>query len=312
MLRIEFAALNYNQPEKNRYAYRLEGFDTDWVYTDLALVTYTNLNEGEYLFRVKAANNDGIWNETGTHLQIRVIPNINKRWYFKPALILLAVFITTGITRYRHRQRNRLEAFRESLARDLHDEMGSTLSSIRFFSEYAKSQLHNDQNDVNQLLTRISRSASALSESMQDIVWAMKRKNDQLEDLGTRMTEFGLRLLESRDIAFKTKIAPGFSGKSLSPEVRRNLYLIFKEAVNNAAKYAHASEVELLLQEKRKGHILLRISDNGRGFNLHELAASTGGNGLQNMHKRAEQIGGELQILSGTNAGTVVELLVKV
>jgi ligand-binding sensor domain-containing protein/two-component sensor histidine kinase len=308
---IEFAALNYNQPERNRYAYKLDGFNTDWVYTDLPSVSYTNLDGGEYRFRVKAANNDGVWNETGTYLKIKVIPALSRRWYFKPTIILLIALVIANISYYRRRQRDRLEHFREGLARDLHDEMGSTLSSIRFFSEFAGSQLRNDQAEVGQLLKRISHSASALSESMQDIIWAMKRKNDQLEDLATRMTEFGFRLLEARDIAFKTNISAGFSGKTLSPEVRRNLYLIFKEAVNNAAKYARATEVELRLEELKKGHILMRITDNGQGFNIHQLSVSTGGNGLHNMHKRAEQIGGEINILSGTNAGTMVEVKVK-
>ncbi|GJM32097.1 MAG: hybrid sensor histidine kinase/response regulator [Saprospiraceae bacterium] len=307
---IEFAALNFNQPTRNRYAYKLEGFNTDWVYTDLKIATYTNLDEGEYLFRVKAANNDGIWNETGAHVLVKVIPVMVKRWYFQVSMVLLTGLILFGIWHYRSQQRQRLEAFRESLARDLHDEMGSTLSSIRFFSEFAKQQVGDDIPEVTSLLQRISISATNLSESMQDIVWAMKRKNDQLEDLATRMTEFGLRLLEARDVAFKQNIGEGFSGKSLPAEVRRNLYLIFKEAVNNAAKYADATVVELSLNLK-KGILLMEISDNGKGFNLTDTPAGNGGNGLQNMQKRAEEIGGTAEVYSEKDIGTRVVVKVK-
>lgn len=308
---IEFAALNFNQPKANRYAYKLEGFNNDWTYTDLHQATYTNLDEGEYLFRVKAANNDGTWNETGTYLLIKVTPLVVQRWYFKLFLLLITALIIFGIWYYRSQQRRRLEIFRESLARDLHDEMGSTLSSIRFFSEFARQQLSADKGEVSALLGRISTSASSLSESMQDIVWAMKRKNDQLEDLAARMTEFGLRLLEARDIDFKTRIDPGFSGKSLSPEVRRNLYLIFKEAVNNAAKYAEATEVELSLSLK-KGLLFMKVRDDGKGIDISFGHEGKGGNGLYNMKKRAEEIGGKLEIFSDKTMGTWIEVEIRV
>jgi len=305
---VEFSALNFNQPERNRYAYILEDFDKDWNYTDRPVATYTNLDGGEYLLRLKAANNDGVWNETGALLRVRVIPPLVKRWYFRLFLLLLLGGLLFGIWWYRRSQRRRLDAFRESLARDLHDEMGSTLSSIRFFSEFALQQTVGDKPQVASVLQRISESASALSESMQDIVWAMKRKTDQLEDLSARMTEFGLRILEARNVRFTVQVNDGFSGKQLTPEQRRNVYLIFKEAVNNAAKYAGATEVTLFLALKKR-LLLMKISDDGKGFTL---LANNGGNGLQNMRNRAEEIGGKLEVFSAPGEGTRVELRVRV
>ncbi len=309
---IEFAALNFNQPARNRYAYMLEGFNDDWVPSQLNQVTYTNLDEGEYWFRVKAANNDGVWNETGARIRIKVIPPLVRRWYFKIMVGIAGALGLLGFWYYRQNQRKRLENFRESLARDLHDDMGSTLSSIRFFSDFANQQVGGTKPEIASILQRISQSAGALSESMQDIVWAMKRKNDQLEDLAARMTEFGFRLLEARSIAFKTQIMEGFSGKNIRPEVRRNIYLIFKETVTNAAKYAGATEVELFLSLK-KGLLLMKISDNGIGFDLTKGPVLTaGGNGIPNMQKRAEEIGGTLEIISEKNIGTSVEVKVRV
>jgi signal transduction histidine kinase len=308
---IQFAALVFIQPRRNRYAYKLEGFDEDWVYTDRNFATYTNLDGGEYLFRVKAANNDGVWNEKGTELQVKVIPPLTERWYFFVLAGIFCTMILMSVWQYRRRQRRRLEAYRESLARDLHDEMGSTLSSIRFFGEYAKTQLDGHHPHVAAMLQRIILTAGALSESMQDIVWAMRRNNDQLEDLGVRMTDFGLRIFEARNIAFKTCISEEFSGKFLSPEARRNLYLIFKESVNNAAKYAAATEVQLSLSIK-KGWLLMEITDDGVGFTQGDsLSPGNGGNGLQSMRKRARDIGGTLEILTEKQRGTTIAVRVR-
>ena len=313
---IEFTALNFNQQERNRYAYLLEGFNEDWVFTERPVAVFTNLDGGDYLLRMKAANNDGIWNEQGIVLAIRVIPPFYKTWWFYVLTALAIAGIVAALLCYRWRQRRRLEIFRESLARDLHDEMGSTLSSIFFFSEFANQQIGNDKPSVTPVLQRIGQSASALSESMQDIVWAMKTQNDQLEDLTARMTEFGFGLLEARNMDFITHISMDFPGKHLHPQVRRNVYLIFKEALNNAAKYSKASEVELHIAMK-KGLLLMKISDNGQGFEMGSQnspsgAGGGGGNGLQNMRKRAADIGGNLEIFSKPGAGTRIELSVKV
>ncbi|MCK6690601.1 MAG: ATP-binding protein [Thermoanaerobaculia bacterium] len=307
MLTVEFAALNFSQPERNRYAYKLEGFDPDWNYTDRPVAIYTNLDGGEYILHLKACNNDGVWNETGTTLEFRVIPPIYERWYFYLALILLGAGITYAIARYRYLQRRRLDVFRQRLARDLHDEMGSTLSSIRFFSDFAQTQVAGAKPEALPVLQRISQSATALSESMQDIIWAMKNRQDHLEDIASRMTEFGLRLLEARGIRFKTRIDERFPVKRLAPEQRRNLYLIFKEAVNNAAKYAGCSEVELVFHTAN-GILTLEINDNGQGFDPDSKEA---GNGLYNMRQRAAEIGGRLEIISAPGKGTRVVLRVK-
>jgi len=308
---IEFAALSFNQQERNRYAYKLEGFNQDWVFTERPVATFTNLDGGQYLLRMKAANNDGVWNEQGVTLKIRVNPPFYTTWWFPVLLALAIAGVVAGLFWFRWQQQQRLERFRESLARDLHDEMGSTLSSIRFFSEFASQQIGQDKPLVTPVLQRISESASTLSEFMQDVIWAMKTKNDQLEDLAARMTEFGLYLLEARNVDFTTHVSEDFSGTQLQPEVRRNIYLIFKEAVNNAAKYSQATEVELQFTLK-KGLLLMVISDNGVGFEPDNLPAGGSRHGLQNMRLRAADIGGKLEIHSGIGKGTRIELRVKV
>jgi len=305
---VEFAALNFNQQERNRYAYQLEGFNKDWIFTDRPVATFTNLNGGTYTLHMKAANNDGVWNERGVDLQIRVNPSFYKTTWFPLTILVILGGMAFVFLWFRRQQRKRLEKFRESLARDLHDEMGSTLSSIRFFSEYAGQQIV-DKPHVTPMLQRISQSATNLSESMQDIIWAMQTDHDQLEDLTTHMMEFGFRLFEARNIKFITHITDGFSGTQLKPEIRRNVYLIFKEAVNNIAKYSEASQVEFDFAMK-EGSLVMRIKDDGKGFDMESIQAEGSGNGLKNMKRRAIEIGGKLDITSQPGIGTSIILAV--
>lgn len=308
---VEFAALNFNQQERNQYAYQLVGFNRDWVYTLHPVATFTNLDGGEYTLRMKASNNDGVWNEKGTNLRILVKPPFQKTQWFPIVIGMVLAMMAFGWLWLRRQQRRRIERFRETIARDLHDEMGSTLSSIRFFSDFAHQQVEQAKPEVVPVLQRISQSATNLSESLQDIIWAMKLDQDHLEDLTAHMTEFGYRLFEAKNILFKTHIREDIPGKQLRPEMRRNLYLIFKEAVNNAAKYARADLVELHFLLK-KGSILMKIVDNGEGFSTEEMEGETQGHGLKNMRRRAEEIGGQLKITSAPGAGTTVELKVSV
>lgn len=302
---LEFAALNYSQSDKNLYAYQLEGFDQDWNFTNQPIATYTNLDGGNYTLWVKAANNDEVWSEPIALTNLRVIPPFQRTWAFVILLILGVVGIVLLIFSYRTQQRRHVEVIRDRIARDLHDDVGSTLSSIRFFSEFARSKVINPE--VTPLLQRINESAAALSESLQDIIWTINSKNDQFEDLVTRMRQFGLRVLEVKNIHFNVQVAEDFSSTRLSIEQRRNIYLIFKEATINAAKYAEATEIKLDLKLQKK-QLKMVISDNGKGFDLQQV---TSGNGLLNMKKRAQEISGILNITSQPGAGTCIELNAK-
>jgi len=300
---FEFAALNYSQPEKNRYAYRLEGFDEEWTFTTQPIVIYTNLDGGDYTLEVRAANNDGIWSENTLCIPMRIIPPFHQTWYF-PALLALTVLLAgLLLAAYRRSQRQALELIRNRIARDLHDDMGSTLSSIRFFSEYARSKVAG-QEEVDSVLQRISSSAALLSESMQDIIWTINTRHDQLEDLVTRMRSFGIRMMEARQIDFVVRVSDGFRPARLNISQRRNIYLVFKEAINNAIKYSDCSRVTLFLTI-RSGHLKMIIEDNGKGFDPNHAEQ---GNGMENMEQRATEIGGTLQLRSRPGKGTCVEL----
>ncbi|WP_266364861.1 sensor histidine kinase [Tellurirhabdus rosea] len=305
---LEFTALSFSQPEKNRYAYRLDGVDPGWIETGSRRVTYANLDPGTYTFRVKAANNDGIWNERGATLQIRVQPAVYQTWWFRLGCLLLVAGLLYAVYRNRLQQRRRLEGIRDRIATDLHDDMGSTLSSIRIFSDVVQQQIAPVSPETVPILQRISSSATTLSESMQDIIWTIQTKYDSLDDVVTRMREFGLRMAEAKNIRFRMQVSEKFETLRLDVEQRRNLYLIFKESINNAVKYADCRNITVQIALLNK-HLSLTIEDDGKGF---DPATVRPGNGLPNLQKRAREINGQLTVHSAPGEGTRVVLLVRV
>lgn len=158
---VDFALLSYSLSEKNQYAYQLEGFDNQWTFSENRSATYTNLSPGNYTLKVKAANSDGIWNEKGAALTIHKIPYFYQNWWFTLLVMSLISGVIYAIYRYRETNRLRLEAIRNRIATDLHDDMGSTLSSIRIFSNVVQRQIAPVQPEAVPILQRISSSATA-------------------------------------------------------------------------------------------------------------------------------------------------------
>lgn len=303
---IEFAALNFSQPAKNKFAFRLEGYDTAWRFTNERTITLMNLEGGIHKLRVKAANNDSVWSEEMVY-SIKVIPPFHKTVWFRLLILAALGMIWWLILWYRKQQRKKLEQIRNRIATDLHDDMGSTLSSIRIFSDVAKKQIEEEKPETVQLLDRISQNATSLSENMQDIIWTIRSDNDTLDDLVSRMREFGLRVCDAKHIRFNVDVSKHFKTSRLNLEQRRNLYLIFKEALNNAVKYAGCSEMNLVLVQMGK-FLRMEISDNGKGFDPEKIKR---GNGLNNLAKRAAEIQGKLDILSQPGQGTTIRLLMR-
>jgi len=305
---FDFSAVNFTQPEKTVLSYKLEGFDQDWAETQQNLITYTNLDGGDYTLLVRARNGDGIWSADVARVPLRVVPPFTRTMWFRVLMLASLGGVITFVSWYRREQRHRLEEIRQRIARDLHDDMGSTLSSIRFFSEVAHNQLPEDHAPTKTLLQRISQSATTLSEAMQDIVWAINARHDNLEDLAARMREFGLKIGEARNIRFSADIPASFPLRHLRPDQRRNIYLIFKEAVNNAAKYSGCTEIGVnMMLSGRK--LTLEIKDNGKGFDPQTVQP---GNGLSNMRLRAADIKGTLDVQTSPENGVRILLEVEV
>lgn len=302
LLAIEFAALDFQQPQKNQYAYRLVGFDDQWTYVNPLLrerqAVYTNLNPGEYQFEVRGSNNDGVWSKEPASMQIIIPPPFWMTWWFRLLMILLIATIPVLIYRNRLNQLLQLERLRVRIASDLHDDIGTSLSSIAMQAELV--QKTTDQQRRKSGLQEIAFESRNMIGTMRDVVWSLDARNDNIGSLIARMKELGERILNPVDITLLLSKTGLDSNKKLSVTLRQNLYLIFKEAITNSAKYAQATAIQVTLSNANDQFIML-IEDNGIGLSPDR---STDGSGMRNMKMRAEAIGGELE-LQNSNGLTV-------
>jgi signal transduction histidine kinase len=220
--------------------------------------------------------------------------------YFIAGLALFAILSFFVYRNYRTRQKLKLQTLRNKIASDLHDDIGSTLSSISIFSQMAQEQ----SKEVMPMLQTIGDSSRKMLDAMADIVWTINPENDQFEKIILRMRSFAYELLGARQINFRFVADDNIANIKLSMEARRNLYLIFKEATNNMVKYAEASKAMFSIKEEQ-GKLVMLINDNGKGFDSNK---ETQGNGLKNMKKRAGEMGAVLMIDSMPGNGTTIKL----
>ncbi|MBL7875968.1 MAG: histidine kinase, partial [Cyclobacteriaceae bacterium] len=226
------------------------------------------------------------------------------------AFALLSVLIISILLVNRYRVKNRanrlieMERMRNTIARDLHDDIGSTLSSINIMSQLAM----NENGNASLHLKKIATHSAQMMENMSDIVWSINPKNDLAEHMVFKMKEFAAEILEPVGINYSFQVEEGVDTVRLNSEKRKNLFLIFKESVNNAAKYSNGTQVTINLF-LRSNHLHLEVSDNGKGFNQEEVNR---GNGLSNMKDRASAIMGALQYITESGKGTRVLLAVPI
>lgn len=308
MITISFSALSFTDPHEVKYSYKLEGVDEDWITTGNDVVTYHNLPPGSRKFFVRSRNADGIWSAETTWVDIELAPPFYRTWWF--VLLVIAVVVTVAYFIYRERIRRLEEKFRirSVIARDLHDEIGSTLTSINILSRVSRSNIEKDHEKAAGLLQKITEQSQDMQQSMSDIIWAIRPDNDKLENMAARMREYLSQTLEAKDIAIQFEADEQVLKESLSMEQRRDFFLIFKEAVNNAAKYSRSAAVAVSLKKDRNC-IELSICDEGIGFDVTKKHTT---NGLKNMQSRAASLKAALVITSAPGKGTRVELNIPV
>lgn len=308
-LSFEFVALDYTNPEQNSYTYMLKGYDKDWIKSgNRRFATYNYLTNGEYTFIVKGSNNDGVWNELGTSLNIIIYPPFWKSWWF----VLLSLFSIAGLISYlviyRIKQLLAVERLRIKLAADLHDNIGSGLTEISILSEVIFNRLQNESGDIQKSLKQISQSSRELIDEMSDIVWLVNPRRDSLYDLILRLEDNYSEIFSHTEISFTSHNLRYLEKITLSMEHRQHLYLIFKEGINNAI--THGKCTELVLNANVNHNVLTMVlHDNGEGF---EIADKRKGNGLNNMKSRAQKIKGELIINSKIGKGTELQFIGKI
>ena len=313
---FEFAALNYTSSEKNQYAYKLEGFDNDWTYCRTRrYATYTNLDGGSYVFRVKGSNNDGVWNEAGTSIAVIITPPFWKTWWFSIGLFVVVLLSVGGAIRYVEMQKLRrkidrleraqaIERERLRISQDMHDEVGSTLTEISILSELAKKNTP-EGGVVADQVRKISDRSRQVIDDVSDIVWALNPKNDNLESLVSHLRHFAVQYCSMTSIRCQCDIPDSFPEVFVSSDSRRAMFLIVKEALHNAVKHSCATEVVVKIDATGET-AEIQVGDNGKGFN--PALPSTRGNGLTNMKSRAESLGGTLAIESPGRGGTMIRL----
>lgn len=319
VISFQFAGLDFTQPNKNQYAYRLKGFDKDWRFTDASrrFAVYTNLDPGSYTFEVKASNNDGVWNETAASLRVNVSPpwwKTSWAYLFYVGLAIVGVYFLirfrTAKVRRELEMQSRIkeakveerERVRARSSRDFHDEAGNKITKIALYTGLMKQKVGND-GEMQTYLEKVEAHVKELSGGMRDFIWVLDPKQDTVTATLMRIRQFGESLFEHTDVSFAYQDdLPNDSEWLFSLNQKRHLLLICKEAMNNCLKYAQAQTFRMKV-ESEEGILRLIMSDDGLGFDLDQLVRV---NGLNNMRARAEEIGAAINIESVPGMGTSI------
>ena len=299
---LEFSALAYADPAKNRYAYRLEGLENDWIEIGTRRVArYTSVPPGDYVFRLKASNHDGIWSEASVALPIVVLPPFWRTPWFALLVVAFVAAALYGLYRLRVTRLLAVERLRLSIAGDLHDDLSTDLSSIALSADLVLRREGLDE-ESRLRLAAVRDRALRMVEAVRDTVWSVNPQHDTWEALVHRMRTTANALLGESLARFDVSTP---ASTDLGMAERRTLFLLFKEVLHNVARHAHASRVEIALRPLGAEAIELEVRDDGVGFDPASAVAS-GGAGLDNLRRRAAELGGDLRIESAPGSGTLV------
>jgi ligand-binding sensor domain-containing protein/two-component sensor histidine kinase len=310
---FEFSAPDFTSNTPILYQYKLTGLNDNWINIGKEnKVSFSNLSGGTYDFRVRASNKPGVWINNGSGIQITIIPPFWERWWFYFLFAVVIACVVYAVYKYRIDVLLERQAIRNKIAQDLHDNIGSTLSSISVYSQVAK--IYNQQGkelQLEQTLEKISETSVDMVSEMSDIVWTINPRNDTMAMMLQRMQSFAKPLLNAKEIVFHFDYDDSIQFLNLEMTQRKNFYLIFKEAVNNVLKYAACKNLFVNITTKHN-RLQMIIQDDGVGFNLSDIekktAQSLSGNGLRNMLLRAKEMKGTCDFSSALAKGTTIRL----
>lgn len=317
-LEIHYASLNLGAPDRARFRYRLEGHETAWTEAaNQRVARYSKLPPGRYRFEVTACNEDGLWNPTGPSLAIVVEPPLWRRWWFLTAVTALVLGGVVALVHYLSTQKlhRQLEALRQKeaverdrarIARDIHDQLGASLTQLSLLGELIEADRHWPE-EVEAHARQLSQTARDTTRVLDEIVWTVNPANDTLEGLVTYLAKYAQDYLGVAGLRCRLELPPHLPCADIPPELRHNVFLAAKEAITNVVRHARASTVWLRL-EVRPDSFSLHIQDDGRGLPPPEALAASTRNGLRNMQKRMEDTGGSFGIGPGPTGGTLVRL----
>jgi len=319
VVKFQFTGLSFDAPELIQFRYQLEGADSGWVDADNDRVaSYAHLPPGHYNFHVIACNAQGVWNQTGAAVQFYVLPFFWQRGWFVALAYLVVVGFSAAavlvIVRQRYRRQLKFlemeratENERARIARDLHDEVGSSLTRISMLSEQIQARL-SEPEQLKARTLKLSDFVVRTTRAFEEIVWAVNPRNDSLRSLLEYLTHFANELFDDSGITCRFKIPDNLPDIALPPEIRHGIFLVIKEALNNALKHAAASHVTLQAELDSRS-LLITVQDDGKGFEANtSTTENIGHNGLPNMRQRIKNLGGQLEIESRPGAGTTIRI----
>lgn len=305
-LQIDYSSLSMARAALLQYQYKLQGVDHDWsAPTDQRTVHYANLSPGTYRFLVRAVDPGGLSSPQPASVDFRILRPFWQRWWFLTLAAAVIGCVVTLLYRYRVAHLLELERVRIHIATDLHDDIGASLSQIAVLSEVARRQVEGTES-VSQPLSTIAATSRELVDSMSDIVWAINPNRDNFGDLAQRMRRFASDIFTAKDIEFSFNVRETERLMKLDADVRRQVFLIFKECSHNIVRHSECSSVEVNLKIENHA-ITLMIKDDGKGFDVPQASL---GHGLISMSRRAKTLGATLQINSQPGGGTLVSLKV--
>ncbi len=318
-LTMTFAALDFTDPARNQYSYRLDGFDPEWsVPSTTRTASYTNLPPGRYVLRVRGANNDGYWNDAGLAVPVVVVPAFwETSWFRGGMLVLVLGLVSAGtalVQRLHHRRALEALAYRQALqddrariSRDVHDEVGAGITEIALLSEVAL-RTPAPSADTPSAMQAVAERARALIATLGEIIWAITPEHDAITHLGPYLREYAGNFLEHAGLEARVHVDLVAWRGAVHADFRRNLLLILKEALANAARHAGARAVRFSAVATATS-LYLEVEDDGRGFVVQAPPTTPDRHhGLRNMQQRAGALGGTLRIQSVPGQGTVIRL----
>ena len=319
-LEIQFSGLNLGAPDRARFRYWLEGYEKDWVEAGRRpFVVYPKLVPGHFKFHVTACNEDDVWNETPISLAVIVQPPFWRTWWFYGATALSLFALVAGIVHYLStqklqrqlailKQQEALEKERSRIARDIHDQVGASLTQVALLGELVETD-KDLPDEVQAHAQQISLTARETTRALDEIVWTVNPSNDTLEGLINYICKHAQEFLAIAGLRYRLEVPEGLPATPISPEVRHNVFLASKEAVTNIVRHAKATSAWVRLRLEATS-FTLEIEDNGCG--LADPDAPSVRNGLRNMRKRMEDIGGTFSLTRGAEGGALVRLVVPI
>jgi ligand-binding sensor domain-containing protein/signal transduction histidine kinase len=327
---LRYTGLSFAAPDRVRFRYKLDGLESDWVDAGTRRVAqYSYLKPGKYSFHVIACNNDEVWNQTGASLDFTVEPHFWQTWWFLAVATASGMGVVGGgvsmVAQRRERRKlaqlekqQAVEKERARIARDIHDDLGASLTRIAMLSHTMRKNLDGNSQEAS-AAERVNGIARELTRAMDEIVWAVNPKHDTLDSLATYLGGFAQDVLAPAGIRCRLNVPVCLPALAVTAEVRHNVFLAFKEILHNVLKHANASEVEISL-ETGPTEFALVIADNGCGFALHPTKETCvgpdggqrvgGGNGLLNVRKRLEDLDGRCEWETAPGLGTTVRLVI--